>query len=832
MLTASPAVAAPGHGLTGAFGSEGSAAGAFEGPSGVAINEASGAVYVTDAGNNRVEEFGPTGTFISMFGAGVDLTKVEAAAPESEENVCTAASGDTCQAGAAGSAAGQLTAPEGIAIDNAATSPSHGDVYVIGPGHSAIDRFSSTGEYLGQLEQSEGASGGFAGVAVDPAGNVWAYANDGQAIEFNDEGQYVAGSSFNTGRGVSPGLAVDSRDDLFVVTGGDNIVKYSSTGQELGFVNESGAATSVVVASTTSAVYVGSSDVIFRYGAFGEPFGEPAEEFATSGQLAGGAGLAINASNGTVYGASATDDTVEIYTLGEPPTEPPVAKAPTNVGATTATLHGELNPGGATGKLDYEFDYNAGGSCAGGLAAPTPAGEAAEASKAVVSTDVTGLQPKSTYMYCLVARNAFGATTSANEEAVTTPSEVPAATAEQASAIGRTGGTLEAQVNPDNEETRWHFEYASNPQLSEAASTATGTLAPSYGGESATQTVTGLQPNTVYYYRIVAENGTGPATGVPVEQFRTAPPPPSVTTGGAAHVTAVSATLEAEIDPGSSGPDSEAKYSFEYSPEPFPANLFDCKAPCAIVPEIFGNGGEVVGEGTSNIAVARTIVGLQPLTTYHYRVLAYNNEERFEPIVGAEQQLTTLPLKPEVNLGVPVSVGDNVATMSAEVVAQGASTSYEFEYGTTTSFGRSTPLASAGSAGGGEYVTALLEGLEPNTTYAYRLKASNSGGEATTDIGTFTTTTPSGRRTETLPEGSSLTGTGLTNPQATWTPDLTGLGPMLPTPLRYDGAKPLTDTQELQRALKQCHKERSKAKRHKCELAAKAKFGAKRTTRG
>jgi hypothetical protein len=65
-LAAAPASAAETHVFTGSFGSEGSGAGQLElaEHSGIAINEASGDVYVADTGNARVDKFDSAGTFI------------------------------------------------------------------------------------------------------------------------------------------------------------------------------------------------------------------------------------------------------------------------------------------------------------------------------------------------------------------------------------------------------------------------------------------------------------------------------------------------------------------------------------------------------------------------------------------------------------------------------------------------------------------------------------------------------------------------------------------------------------------------------------------------
>ena len=82
------------------FGSSGSGAGQMVSPQGVAVRPASGNVYVADTGNDRIDVFGPTGSFIEAFGWGV-----ADGAPRAE--VCTT----SCQAGIAGSGPGQFSTP-------------------------------------------------------------------------------------------------------------------------------------------------------------------------------------------------------------------------------------------------------------------------------------------------------------------------------------------------------------------------------------------------------------------------------------------------------------------------------------------------------------------------------------------------------------------------------------------------------------------------------------------------------------------------------------------------------------------------------------------------
>ncbi len=62
-----PAQAKTVHVLAGEFGSEGTGAGQFSEPYGVAVNDTTHDVYVVDRRNDRVEEFNSTGSVLGEF---------------------------------------------------------------------------------------------------------------------------------------------------------------------------------------------------------------------------------------------------------------------------------------------------------------------------------------------------------------------------------------------------------------------------------------------------------------------------------------------------------------------------------------------------------------------------------------------------------------------------------------------------------------------------------------------------------------------------------------------------------------------------------------------
>ena len=100
-------------------------------------------MYVADGANNRVEEFGPKGEFVLMFGKEVNKTERERfelnpgetiEQKEAKEDVCDPQTDllVECRAGTPSSSPGGFdpTVAMFVAVDNDGSSPSHGDVYV------------------------------------------------------------------------------------------------------------------------------------------------------------------------------------------------------------------------------------------------------------------------------------------------------------------------------------------------------------------------------------------------------------------------------------------------------------------------------------------------------------------------------------------------------------------------------------------------------------------------------------------------------------------------------------------------------------------------------
>ncbi len=382
-----PALAARGHVFDTSFGTQGSGDGQLDEPADVAVNESTHNVYVVDEGNNRVEEFSSTGSYIGQFNGSGTLAGEGSAAPT-----------------------GQFSAPESIAVDNsgdALTDPSAGDVYVADSGHNVIDKFTSTGSYIGQL--TEGSPGstffGLRGVAVDRNGILWTYQTDGEIDSFSDA---VANELLSTREGQvggDPGFAVDSLENMYVDWDGANsttvVAKLNSTGSVVTAEIDPGeSTTAVAVSPSNNDLYVDNASSIGLF----SPEGKLIERLG-SGILKGGAGVAVDSSSETVYVADSTTDTVDIFEIE--PLSPPVVENEwaKDVASTSATLDAQINPRGSS--TEYRFEY--GPSISYGTSAPIPDGSIASGFGASnVSIHRAELLADTTYHYRVVVHNELG----------------------------------------------------------------------------------------------------------------------------------------------------------------------------------------------------------------------------------------------------------------------------------------------------------------------------------------------------------------------------------------------------------------------------------------
>ncbi len=120
------------------------------------------------------------------------------------------------------------------------------------------------------------------------------------------------------------------------------------------------------------------------------------------------------------------------------------------------------------------------------------------------------------------------------------------------------------------------------------------------------------------------------------------------------------------------------------------------------------------------------------------------------------------------------AAGTTTANLAGGVYPNGLDTSYVWQYGTTTAYGQQTSSTDIGSGTAPVAAPASLSGLTPETTYHYRLVASNGDG---TDYG-YDYTLTTGPATNVAPvnsivpsiSGSALQGQTLTAANGSWSP--------------------------------------------------------------
>jgi hypothetical protein len=294
--------------------------------------------------------------------------------------------------------------------------------------------------------------------------------------------------------------------------------------------------------------------------------------------------------------------------------------------------------------------------------------------------------------------------------------------------------TLNGEVDPagGGEVESCQFEYVTQAHFEaegfEAAEEAPCSPATPYASPtSVSASLSGLQPDTVYHFRLAASNSNGIASYSPDQTFTT---PVMAVTGQATNVGATGATLDGTVKPHGA---TITECEFEYGTTTSYGETAECVPNAA-----------AVGTGTAPVPVHADVTGLAENTTYHFRlVAAYSGGS--DP--GSDQTLTTLS-RPVIDKAYTANLTASSVDLNAEINPKGFDTHYYFEWGTDTSYGNKVPASpeDIGSGSNDVLVSQHLSGLSANTTYHWRVVATNLIGTRTGDDHTFIfdTATPSG----------------------------------------------------------------------------------------
>ncbi len=517
--------------------------------------------------------------------------------------------------GETGTGAGQLKGPEGIAVnDSTSLTTTAGNVYVVDSGNGRVERFSATGEYLGEFNGSgsyevEGKmesgpappTGAFSPseetsqIAVDDSGSPLDPSNEdvyvvdqyhGVIDKFSPTGAYIsqltgtpvitrpsgetAGGPFESGNSSDrsiEGVAVDPDGTLWVTTYNAPIYSFNE-------------ASSNVYASERETVYAGTAgsrglgvdtedNLYFNHVGFfvkvtsagktvSNPFGGDENPFAIAVDPVAGEVYLANDEKGTGFGEG-----VEAFGLDGSPIE--------------SSQNGAPFPGFGVGS----FGFGA------GIAVNTSTG----------TVYVTDRRNNDVVVF----------------EAVSLPSSSVGVPSEQQPR----SVTLNGTVNPEGKlVTSCVFEYDTRPYVQGEAAHGTDVPCSPAGPGSGSSPVavtahlTGLKPQTTYDYRLVAGNSAGSNPG-PNHEFFTGPRLDGEYVTG---VASNSGTLHGQVDPNG----GDTNYYFEYGT----TTGYGVEVP-------LGAPGVDIGSSDGVQDVSFHLQGLEASTTYHYRLVAVQDGETF-----------------------------------------------------------------------------------------------------------------------------------------------------------------------------------------------------------
>jgi hypothetical protein len=296
----------------------------------------------------------------------------------------------------------------------------------------------------------------------------------------------------------------------------------------------------------------------------------------------------------------------------------------------------------------------------------------------------------------------------------------PSAATGPTTAVGSASATVTGTVNAGGQSTTWYVEYGASTSYGSKTQSASVGAGTSAAGVSAA--LSGLHSGTTYHYRIVATNSAGTSRGL--DAVFTTLVPPVASTSSASSVSTSSATLNGSVDANGRA----TTYWFEYGTTTSYGSKTDVHS---------------AGSSTSPQGVSAGISGLQAGHGYHYRLVASSDAGTS---AGKDVSFTTSSA-PAVTTGGTTSVAPTSATVTGTVNANGLSTTWWFEYGTTTGYGSKTSTHGVGSGASAHSISTGISGLKIATTYHYRLVAHNSSGTVAGADQSFSTVGPPASQT-------------------------------------------------------------------------------------
>lgn len=201
-----------------------------------------------------------------------------------------------------------------------------------------------------------------------------------------------------------------------------------------------------------------------------------------------------------------------------PPGKPPVINSPKaeNVREMTASLRSKVNPNGDPTTAYYEYGL----SSEYGNQTKTVDLGTGFFNESLIS-DIKSLKPKTTYHFRLIAKNSRGKTVSANTTFRTEAATGPYVETQPPAGVSARNATLNGFVTPNGFQSKYYFQYGPTKQYGME----TEHFNAGNGNEqiSVSVTISGLEPETVYHFRIVAVGNSNTVVGNDVDLLTITP---------------------------------------------------------------------------------------------------------------------------------------------------------------------------------------------------------------------------------------------------------------------------------------------------------------------